>query len=123
MACAHEVSVLNALRSETVAKSLRVLAPGAVKTVVEDLFASRSASGEAIEAVFDTVGALAVSAVGRREIAMAVSRATEILPRTEVTFLGLFPEPCQPGYPAAAGFIDTLARAKGAAALRRAGFT
>jgi len=129
----HEVSVLNALRSETVARPLRVLAAGAVKSVVEDVFAGRSSTGEAIETVFDTVGALAVSAVGRREIAMAGSQATEILPRTEVTFLGFFPESCQiwtsyravalPGHPAAAGVIDALARAKGAAALRRAGFT
>ena len=78
-------------------------------------------------------GVDAVSAVGRGEIAMAVSQATEILPRPEVAFLGFFPEPCQiwtsyravalPGHPSAVGFIDALTSAKGADALRRAGFT
>lgn len=236
--------MLDALPSETAARPLRVLAAGAVKSVMEDLFeAGRPASGAALETTFDTVGALrdrvlggerpdililstpaidalsaggliepgpvldlgrtgaalagrkgnptvaidaaedfrqflldaasigyadpgrgatagtqfvkcldrlgltdllrerlkvfpfgvdAVSAVGRGEIAVAVSQATEILPRPEVAFLGFFPEPFQiwTSYravalshgPAARGLIDVLASPRGVAALRRAGF-
>jgi molybdate transport system substrate-binding protein len=244
MFSAREVPVLNARSSETAARPLRVMAAGAAKSVIEDLFAGRAASGAPIETMFDTVGALrdrvlggdrpdililsteamdalaaggrfrqgpaadlgrtgvglagqrrrarasletveqfrevllaapsigyadptrgatagawfvkclqelnltdalrdrlkafpfgvdAVSAVGRGEIAMAVSQATEIVPRPEVAFMGFFPEPCQiwtsyravalPGHPSAIGFIDVLASARGADALRRAGFT
>jgi molybdate transport system substrate-binding protein len=235
--------VLDALPFETAARPLRVMAAGAAKSVIEDLFAGCAASGAPMDTIFDTAGALrdrvlggdrpdililsteamdalaaggrfrqgaaadlgrtgvglagqkrrappsletvdqfrevllaapsigyadpargatagawfvkclhglgltealrdrlkafpfgvdAVSAVGRGEIAMAVSQATEILPRPEVAFLGFFPEPCQiwtsyravalPGHPSAVGFIDALTSAKGADALRRAGF-
>ena len=236
--------MLDASPSETAARPLRVLAAGAVKSVMEDLFdAGRTEAGAAVEAIFDTVGALrdrvlggdrpdililstpaidalaaggriepgpvlnlgrtgvalagpkdsptvaidtpegfrqvlldvpsigyaepgrgatagtqfvkclerlgltdllreklkvfpfrvdAITAVGRGEIAVGVSQATEVLPRTEVAFLGFFPEPLQvwTSYraaalsddPAAMGLMDALASPKGIAALRRAGF-
>jgi molybdate transport system substrate-binding protein len=78
-------------------------------------------------------GVDAVSAVGRGEIAIAVSQATEILPRPDVACLGLFPEPFQiwtsyravalADHPAARYCMDALASLDGAFALRRAGFS
>lgn len=77
-------------------------------------------------------GVDAVSAVGRGEVAVAVSQATEIVPRPEVAFLGMFPNECQiwTDYEAAAlsdrpeahEFMDALETLAGAAALARVGF-
>jgi molybdate transport system substrate-binding protein len=77
-------------------------------------------------------GVDAVSAVSRGEVEVAVSQATEIVPRPEVSFLGLFPEPYQlwTRYQAAAlsdreeanAFLDLLGDSEGTAALRHSGF-
>jgi molybdate transport system substrate-binding protein len=77
-------------------------------------------------------GVDAVSAVGRGEIAVAVSQATEIVPQPEVAFLGFFPEPHQlwtpyqaamlAGREEAKAFLDLLGSAEGTAVLRRVGF-
>jgi molybdate transport system substrate-binding protein len=77
-------------------------------------------------------GVDAVSAVGRGEITVAVSQATEIVPRPEVALLGFFPEPYQlwTRYQAAAlsvgkkakAFLDLLESTDGTAILRRVGF-
>jgi molybdate transport system substrate-binding protein len=77
-------------------------------------------------------GVDAVSAVGRGEVAFAVSQATEIVPQPEVAFLGMFPDECQiwTAYEAAAlsdrpeahEFMDALESSAGAAALARVGF-
>jgi molybdate transport system substrate-binding protein len=77
-------------------------------------------------------GVDAVSALGRGELDLAVSQATEILPQPEVSFLGMFPDECQiwTGYqavalserPPAQLFMDVLAGPEGAEALQRVGF-
>ncbi len=77
-------------------------------------------------------GVDAVSAVSRGEVEIAVSQATEIVPRPEVSFLGLFPEPYQlwTCYQAATlsdredakAFLDLLGGSEGTAALRHSGF-
>ncbi len=77
-------------------------------------------------------GVDAVEALGRGEVELAVSQATEILTQPKVTFLGLFPEPYHlaTAYGAVAlsardGARDFLAALQESAAvesLRRAGF-
>jgi len=77
-------------------------------------------------------GVDAVSAVSRGEVEVAISQATEIVPRPEVSFLGLFPEPYQlwTRYQAATmsdreeakAFLDLLEGSEGTAALRHSGF-
>jgi molybdate transport system substrate-binding protein len=77
-------------------------------------------------------GVEAISALGRGELDIAVSQATEILPQPDVSFLGMFPEECQvwtayqavalSDRPGAQEFMGVLAGPAGSAALQRVGF-
>ena len=73
--------MLNARPSETAARPLRVMAAGAAKSVIEDLFAGRAASGAPMDTIFDTAGALTHRVLGgdRPDILILSTEAMDAL--------------------------------------------